>query len=64
MNVGDRIIVTDKHETTNGKFVGVKGEVLHVDYDSRYPITVGLKNGKLEAFTRKELTIIESESEI
>lgn len=63
MDVGDRIIVTDKHETTNGKFVGVKGKILHVDVDSIYPITVGLNNGDLEAFTREELTIIESESE-
>ncbi|MCC2248835.1 hypothetical protein JUJ52_02530 [Virgibacillus sp. AGTR] len=63
MDVGDRVIVTDKHETTNGELVGVKGKVLHVDEDSRYPITVSLNNGKLEAFTKDELTIIESEDE-
>ncbi|MDO6448110.1 hypothetical protein [Oceanobacillus profundus] len=63
MRVGDHVTVTDKHETTNGKLVGVKGEILHIDDDSIYPITVHLNNGNLEAFTREELTINESESE-
>ncbi|MYL57387.1 hypothetical protein GLW20_07695 [Virgibacillus halodenitrificans] len=63
MVVNDRIIVTDQFETTNGKHVGLKGKVVHVDDESRYPITVSLDNGELEAFSKDELTIIKSEVE-
>lgn len=62
MDVGDHVIVTDKYETTNGHLVGEKGKIVHVDNESIYPITVSLDSGKLEVFTERELTIIESES--
>lgn len=59
VHVNDRIIVTDKYETTNGRHIGVKGIIVHVDDESRYPITVSLDNGELEAFTKDELTTIQ-----